>query len=171
MPKQNTKNYTFQQQTTLGYVGLGILIFLITFVPFELQIGSEFLSRLIYLGFIILVPISLVVAWKYAIPEEETFISRFFACLKDGFLIIVGCGILFLTIVWLFDINNQYVHYFFWILTLLLGVSGNKKIKRGEKTFERTWADAIVITLAQLYLAWAILFLLLAIISKITGKR
>ena len=168
---KDIKNYTFQQQTTLGYVAFGLLIFLITVAPFELKIKSEFVSRLLILSMIILIPTSIAVAWKYAIPEKETFNSRFFACLKDGFLIIVGCSFLFLILIWLFDINNDYLIYFFVVLTLLLGVSGNKKIKRGEKTFERTWVDAIVITLAQMILAWAVIMLVAIALKKISGRK
>jgi hypothetical protein len=162
--------YYNQQQTTIGYVAFGLLIFLITVGPFEVAIGSEFVSKLIILSFLILIPTSIAVAWKYAIPEKETFISRFFACLKDGFLVIVGCSLLFLTLVWLFNINNDYLIYFFVVLTLLLGVSGNKKIKRGEKTFERTWVDAIVITCAQMILAWAVLMLIAILLKKYSRR-
>ena len=168
---KNIKNHTIQEQTTLGYVGLGLLIFLITVAPFELKINSQFLSKLLILSLLILITISIAVAWKYAIPEKETFNSRFFACLKDGFLIIVVCSFLFLILVWLFNINNDYLIYFFVVLTLLLGVAGNKKIKRGEKTFERTWVDAIVITLAQMILAWAVIMLVAIAIKKLSGRK
>lgn len=173
MIKQNTKNIIYQQQTILGYVGLVILIYLITVISIEIKDKyilniqeTPFLLRLTLTAFVILIPISIVVAWRYAIPEKEGFISRFAACLKDGFLIIVGCCILFFTIIWLFDINNRYLHYLFFFLTLFSGVAGNKKITRGKTYYERGWVDAIIITLAQIYLVWAVLMMIAWVFRK-----
>lgn len=125
-------------------------------VPFFLS-EQSFFNKLIILAMFVSPLASVVLLWKYSIPEFQgsidkintSFFSKFLSCLKDGIPILITGLILSLIIIWLFNLESKIWFVFFTIIVVFSGVKSNQKITRGGVVFQRTWIDAAVITFGQ----------------------
>jgi hypothetical protein len=169
MTTATVKNVTQQPQSIESVVAIICLGFLIPILTMFNLHDYNFVDKLSGVLIIIFIITSIRVMWKYSVPEKEGFISKVFQCCKDGFLVVLCVGVFFIFLGWLFNISSPTYFVVSLLITSLLAVSGNKKIIRGNKTFERTWFDAIVITMAQLIFVFTVVFIIALIFRKIMG--
>lgn len=168
-------------------LGLGVIVVLSIVILMSI-LGIFFLegffARASTLLGIVALGLSAVLTWQSNVTNQNTNIFEKLkqACLGQGVIVIIASFIIiyiFLNIiVWLFGgsgTDNSALVFAF-IFSSLIGLKSNKSLTKDGELIERTWIDAIVITLGQIALilgaliAAAFIMAMIRIISNILWR-
>lgn len=170
---KNNRNIPIEYSFIGNVVFWGMLISissLIFMVNTSMKINEDFFYGVI-ISFFVYPLLGVIVAWRNSEPEKDGIIAKFKSLFTAGLWYSVLSAILFFTGLASSENGINFSSYLFFggaIFSLLMSIGSNIRTKY---SYKRSFGDALAMSMGQLIIVLLILFVISALIGRLSKRR